>query len=142
MNTIRLNVNVEKVPPNGEVHLISAYNPNFWLNQPKLEYEIVTEANTEYSFKSTNEVWIVTRCRDGPCEAPGEFVVSYIKVENLVEEDDFLDWSLYITIYIGFSLMFIAFLYFEWRCVLGCMQRCKQRCSGGSQQRVIGQLDD
>ncbi len=101
--------------------MISAYSPDFWMNQPKLEYKNVTDAGVEHSFKSTNEVWIVTRCRGGPCVDPADFKITYIKKENVAEVEDIPSWSLIITIYIGFSFMAIAFLYFEWRCVLHCL---------------------
>ena len=93
MNSIRLNIEIEEIPANGEVHLISSFNPDFWLNQPKTEYEIVREAGVTHDFKSTNEVWVITRCLDGPCvgsteapysedePGPATFKISYQKIE-------------------------------------------------------------
>ena len=62
MNTIRINIKVDELPPKGEVYLFSSFAPDFWMNQPKTEKIVITEAGFEQSFKSTNEVWIMTRC--------------------------------------------------------------------------------
>ena len=42
-----------------------------------------------------------------------------------------------ITIYIGFSMMFISFLYFEWKCALACISRCLARCCKGKQNSMV-----
>ena len=38
--------------------------------------------------------------------------------------------------------MFIAFLYFEWRTVFKCLQRCRDKCSGRSSNRQIGFIEE
>lgn len=43
-----------------------------------------------------------------------DFDIDYQMVTIEDAPDDPTDWSMIITIYIGFSIMFIAFLYFEW----------------------------
>ena len=147
MNSIQIKVTVAQVPANGEVHLISSYNPTFWMNQPITETYIITEPGTEKQFRSTNEVWIITRCVGGPCQGsteepysveepgPTTFEILHQKIEIVAEVEDFPDWSMVITIGIGFSLMFIAFIYFEWRCVLQGLKRCQEKGCGGSRQR-------
>ena len=81
MNTIRLNIKITEIPPSGEVWLFSSYSPSFWMNQPKLEKYIVTEVNQEFSFKSTNEVWVITRCKSCDAATAGNFKIDYQKVE-------------------------------------------------------------
>ena len=130
MNTIRINVTVTKIPTGGEVVLISSFKPDFWKNQPKTQTIIVNEAGTENSFSSTNEVWIMTRCSSaaiGTGGCVGTFEFEYQKINLPVEEETFPDWSMIITIDIGFSLMAIAYLYFEWRTVYECIKGCHQR---------------
>ena len=129
MNTTRLNVTVRKIPPGGEVRMISSFSVNFWLNQEETDDYLVTEVNTEKSFRSTNEVYIFTRCTNGLTTC-GTFELDYQRIKLEAEVDDFPDWSIYITIYIGFSLMFIAFIYFEWRELLKCFKRCQQKACG------------
>lgn len=135
MNTIQLSVNVKKVPEEGEILLLSNYRPDFWKNQPKLITKIITaddvkeaDGDLQLMFKSTNEIWIITRCTTG--EACGAFEFDYSKVTIVTVMPDIPDWSMVITIYIGFSLMLISFLYFEWRCVFHCINRCRERCNG------------
>ncbi len=99
-------------------------------------------------FKSTNEVWLITRCI-GPCvksdtsdsNAPA-FKISFKRITKVPDEVDPIEWSLYITICFGFSLMLIAFLYFEWRTLFKCIQRCQEKGCGKSQARQIGFVDD
>ena len=87
-------------------------------------------------FQSTNEIWIITRCKTTR-EACGAFEFDYSKVEILTVAKDFPDWSMIITIYIGFSMMFISFLYFEWKCALACISRCLARCCKGKQNSMV-----
>ena len=48
-----------------------------------------------------------------------------------------------ITIYIGFSLMFISFIYFEWRTILQCCKRCNNRlCGSRDRNQRIGDEGD
>ena len=84
-------------------------------------------------FKSTNEIYIITRCNNYG-SACGNFEFDYSKVELEKVEPDFPEWSMIITIYIGFSLMLLSFLYFEWRCALNCFRRCLSRCGKGKNQ--------
>ena len=138
MNTVRLNIKITEIPPSGEVWLFSSYNPSFWKNQPTLETIVVREANQEYSFKSTNEVWVITRCKDCTSASPGNFKIEYQKKTVIVEVEEFPDWSMIITIIIGFSMMFIAFLYFEWRLLFWCIGRCQEKCCGKKSSSQIG----
>ena len=95
----------------------------------------MTEAREEpYQFKSTNEVYIITNCKNADmCDA---FEFDYEIFTEALVEDEFPDWSLYITIIVGFSLMFISFLYFEWRTIPACIKRCK----GG--QKLVKEKDE
>jgi hypothetical protein len=63
-------------------------------------------------------------------------------VTEVAEVEDSIEWSLYITICFGFSLMLIALLYFEWRTIFKCMQRCQEKSCGKGQPRQIGFIDD
>jgi len=65
-----------------------------------------------------------------------------MRVTKPAPEQDNVEWSLYITIYFGFSLMFIALMYFEWRTIFKCINRCKDRLCGKSSQRQIGFVDE
>ena len=128
MNTVKIQVKVEEIPKNGEVRLISSFDPSFWMNQPKTIYEIVETEGTEMQFKSTNEVWVITRCKGGRCiksdNAKGSqaaFRLKYTRITEVVDEEETVDWSLYITICFGFSLMLIALMYFEWRTIFKCI---------------------
>ena len=47
MNTIRINIKVDELPPKGEVYLFSSFAPDFWMNQPKTEKIVITEAGFE-----------------------------------------------------------------------------------------------
>lgn len=129
MNTVRIRVAVNQIPADSEVLLISSYKPDFWMNQPKTQEIIITEAGEEHSFMSTNEVWIMTRCTnlDG---CTGSFEIEYQRIKIEVPEESSPPYSLIITICIGFSLMFIAFLYFEWRLVYKCFKRCREKVCG------------
>jgi len=53
-----------------------------------------------------------------------------------------VNWSLYITIFCGFSMMLIALLYFEWRTLFRCFGRCKDKICGKSASRTVGVFDD
>lgn len=120
MITKRINVKLTKIPEGGEVHLFGSFHPDFWKNQPMTEKYIVTEVGQELSFKSTDEVWIMTHCNTVTC-SPGDFEFDYqiVVIDTPVEE--FPEWSVIITIYIGFAMMIIAFLYFEWRTLYKCL---------------------
>lgn len=66
MNTIQLRVIIKEMPINGQVQLISAFNPAFWKTQPKTQKILVNEDDKVFDFRSTNEVWVVTSCK-GVC---------------------------------------------------------------------------
>ena len=139
MNTIQLSVNVRKVPEGGEILLLSNYRPDFWLNQPKLITRVITaedvkeaDGDLQVMFKSTNEIWLITRCTTFG-ETCGAFEFDYSKVTFEAVVIEGTDWSMIITIYIGFTMMLISFLYFEWRCVFQCIKRCRERCTGKKQ---------
>ena len=138
MLTVKLEITIKEMPANGEVHIISSFNPNFWKTQPKTIKKIVTQ-NSYYQFQSTNEIWIITRCVPYPCEkgADGKaaFKFEYKRFTDAVEEETVVSWSLYITICLGFSMMFIALMYFEWRTIFRCINRCKENMCGKSSQR-------
>ena len=151
MNTNQLSINVKKVPENGEILMLSNYRPDFWKNQPKLVTVVVTakdveeaKGNKEVLFKSTNEIWIVTRCKPDVGSACGSFEFDYSKVVIEKDEKEFPNWSIIITIYIGFTLMLLSFLYFEWRCALKCIKNCIARCFKGrrSQNNTVNSEDD
>ena len=158
MRTKQIQVIIEELPANGEVTLISAFDPSFWKTQYKTQKITVTEEKRHHKFHSTNEVWIVTRCRDAEgkeedCvqsttarnngsttgQAKFELIYQIVRTEEVAKED--IDWSLYITIEFGFTLMFIAFLYFEWRAVFSCVRKCKEKICGRTAQRQIGFVD-
>ena len=138
MNTIQLSINVKKVPEDGEILMFSNYRPDFWKNQPKLIKEVVTakdieeseseDGGLEFLFKSTNEIWIITRCKPDVGAACGTFEYDYRKVTLTKPEVDYSYLSIYITIYIGFTMMLVSFLYFEWKCALKCFKNCLARC--------------
>ena len=129
MLTRQMSITVKKIPEGGELRLISSFRVDFWKNQPKTEYIIVTEPREEpYQFKSTNEVYIITNCKDAvDCDA---FEFDYEIFVKDLPVDEFLDWSLYITIFGGFFLMLASFIYFEWRTIPLCIKKCK----GGKKQ--------
>ena len=54
-----------------------------------------------------------------------------------VEALDETDWSMIITIYVGFTVMLLSFLYFEWRCALNCCKRCMERCKGKKKDNTV-----
>ena len=93
------------------------------MNQEELEHVIVTETGLENSFGSTNEIYIMTRCTDNTVVCEG-FNIDYIRVKIPPEVQKFPDWSVIITIYIGFTIMALAFLYFEWRTLCSCLKKC------------------
>ena len=72
----------------------------------------------------------------------GTFELDYQRITISSEVNDFPDWSIYITIYIGFSLMFIAFIYFEWRELLKCFKRCQERGCSRSQPSQIHYIEN
>lgn len=109
-----------------------------------------------YKFASTNEVWVVTRCRDADGKeetctisdsnklkggVAAQFVLEYdiVTVEQAPEDD--IQWSLYITIVGGFSLMSLAFLYFEWKAIYSCMRKFRDKVCGRTAQGKIGFVD-
>jgi len=83
----------------------------------------------------------MTHCNTSEC-TPGDFEFEYQKITLPVVAEDFPDWSMIITIYIGFSLMFIAFLYFEWRTVYKCLKRCQEKGSTKGSQIGIVEIGD
>ena len=81
MNTIQLKIFIDEIPENGEILLFSSFNPSFWKTQPKLQQLIVSEPG-EKMFKSTNEIWIITRCKGtcikgGDSPGPAQFRMRY-----------------------------------------------------------------
>ena len=83
------------------------------------------EQGKAHDFSSTNEVYIMARCNKSiPSSACTDFEIEYQLVTIAAEAENNTDWSMIITIYIGFSIMFIAFLYFEWRSLFMCCKRC------------------
>lgn len=101
------------------------------MNQEELEHVVVTETGFENSFGSTNEIYIMTRCTDKTVVCEG-FNIDYQRVTVAPAKEDSPDWSMIITIYIGFSIMLLAFLYFEWRSIINCIDNCSKRLCGGS----------
>lgn len=95
-----------------------------------------------YNFRSTNEIYLLTWCKPNTKCKEGTFKFEYARVRIEVEEEEPTNWSLYITICIGFSLMFIALLYFEWRTIFKCFLRCKDKMCGRGSQRQIGFVSD
>ena len=73
----------------------------------------------------------MARCIKGtPSSACIDFEIEYQLVTIEAAAEDTTDWSMIITIYIGFSIMFIAFLYFEWRSLFMCCKRCQEKICG------------
>ena len=135
MNSKQINIKVTKMPDQGELYLFGSFHPDFWLNQPKTNKYVVKKVGTDYSFKSTDEVWVMAHCKNG-ATCPGAFEFEYQIISLATVEDEFPDWSMIITIYIGFSLMLFAFLYFEWRTLLRCMKSCQEKGCGKKQSQI------
>lgn len=73
--------------------MLSNYRPDFWRNQPKLVTKIVTAKDVEEAdgvmevmFKSTNEVYVITRCKPYN-EACGAFEYDF-KKKTFVKPDE------------------------------------------------------
>jgi len=109
------------------------------------KFSVLSEKQ-HFSFKSTNEIWVITRCTKEPCgkslaaidrgeTGPAQFSMRWRKVTIEKAEVENVNWSLYITICTGFGVMFLALMYFEWRTIFKCIGRCKDKICGKSSQR-------
>ena len=68
----------------------------------------------------------------------GDFEFEYYlqPIEKVVE--DFPNYAMIITIYIGFGTMLLAFLYFERELTIICVKRCKNKLCGKKSTEVVG----
>lgn len=85
---MQMTITIDEMPENGEVMLISSFNPSFWKTQGKdMEHVSVTAANEPqtFSFKSTNEIWVVTRCMKEPC-ASNQFKLRFQRITKVPVE--------------------------------------------------------
>ena len=82
------------------------------------------------------------RCTKGTIVCSG-FEVELTLVSEAPKPGVNTNWSMIITIYVGFSIMTLAFLYFEWRTILRCFKRCQDRmCSRASSTAPIHQIEE
>ena len=82
MNTVRIDVTATKLPPGGEIQLWSAFDPSFWMNQKEIEHLVIDEDTAEDvrfgSFRSTDQVYVMARCKAGfSCK---DFEIKYQRV--------------------------------------------------------------
>lgn len=103
----RIDVTIEEIsPPGAKVFLFGSFEPGFWMNQPTLSKYEIGQAGETRSFKGTDKIFVLT-------SAKGNFKLSYIITDLTKPEEPMTPWALYITIYGGFSMLFIALMYFE-----------------------------
>jgi hypothetical protein len=60
------------------------------------------------------------------CKIDGDFEFRYQKVEIPIVKETFPNWSMIITVYIGFSIMFLAFIFFEGPNIYRALKRCRE----------------
>lgn len=102
----RIDVTIEELSPGNTVTLFGSFEPGFWMNQPSIKKFKIDKAGEVRSFKGTDKIFVLTSGR-------GNFKLSYIITDLTVEEQPMTPWALYITIYGGFSMLFMALMYFE-----------------------------
>ena len=112
MQSIKNQVEVTKVPPGGEIHILSSFRLDYWKIQPKLEYFVVKEPGT-YKFYSTNEIYIITNCALKYQVSCGTFEFKYSLYNEPEVIVEFPNYAMFITIYAGFGTMILSFIYFE-----------------------------
>ena len=65
---MQLKFTIDEMPENSEILIISSFNPSFWKTHKEDTMEKITVTKEDegktFSFKSTNEVFLVTRCID------------------------------------------------------------------------------
>ena len=115
----------------GNVLFIGSYNPQYWVYETKRIEEVISleeggESKT-MKFKNTDKILMLT-------QTPGKYNIKYY-VENLPDKppnpDEFF-YSQFITLWCGFSTMFIALVYFEGKFVAKTIiEKCK-KCTGKS----------
>lgn len=109
---------------------------------------MVSEEGSKFTFPSTNKVWAITRCKAGlSCQGrdsiSADFKISY-KINTLERaiEEDILDWSLVITCIFGFSMMLMAFLFFERRHLMKYILNCLSKHCAKKVREPVGFVED